>query len=233
MTAASPALAESQLGTSLVLRSKHRTSVTDPRKCLMSYKTILRIITVTVFVATAAAAINTSSAGFGLRCPLPDQTGCCCRCPACDHVCNLEAKVVDEEIPCFDVESKVICIPRVVFPWQKRKGHGSCDSCDGGGCSQCVHNGAKTRRICVLTTDKYKCPKCQYTWSAEKCPGGPGCDSSCDAGCDAGFASQRQPWSRSTTPQSPLPMVYRELSPTRPGTADAEVAVERLPAATK
>jgi hypothetical protein len=198
----------------------------------MSYNTISRIVAAAMLVAAAACSLNKSDAGFGLHSLLPDQTGCCRRCPACDHVCILDAKVVDEEIPCFDVESKVICIPRVVFPWQKKKG-GACDSCDGVGCNQCIHNGARTRRVCVLVTDKYKCPKCQYTWSAEKSPCGPGCDSSCDASCDAGYASTRQPWSLSTTPQSLRRMIYRELPPTQSGSAEATVALERLPAPTK
>jgi hypothetical protein len=127
----------------------------------------------------------------------------------------------------------VVCIPRVVFPWQKGKCHGSCESCDGVGCNQCVHNGARTRTVCVLTTDKYKCPRCQYTWSAERNPCGPGCDSSCDAACDAGFGSTRQPWSLSATPRSPRPMIYRELPPSQISDADATVALERLPSPTK
>ncbi len=78
-----------------------------------------------------------------------------CNCPNCDYVCKFNAETVDEDKECFDVESKVICIPRVVFPWQKK-------------CNPCANNGAWTRTICVLKTEKYKCPKCEYTWSAEK-----------------------------------------------------------------
>ena len=114
------------------------------------------------------------------------QTGCSICCPVCDHVCKLDAKKVDAEIPCFDVESKVICIPRVVFPWQKKKCR-DCNACDGLGCTNCVHNGARVRRICVLKTDKITCPQCEYTWSTEKkCAGcDQGCDGCCDKGCDA------------------------------------------------
>ena len=127
------------------------------------------------------------------------QTGCAC-CPVCDHVCKLDAEQVDEEKTCFKVESKAICIPRVVFPWQKskRSACASCNSCDGKGCTACVHNGARVRKICVLKTEKYKCPACKYTWTAEKkdtcggccnggcCNGGPACDGGCicDSGCD-------------------------------------------------
>jgi len=113
-----------------------------------------------------------------------DQTGCCQRCPECDHCCRLDAELVDEDIPCFNVESKVICIPRVVFPWQLKKCR-SCTSCDGVGCTNCVHNGAKTRRICVLKADKYTCPKCEYTWTPEKKACVTGCCDAAACDCDA------------------------------------------------
>ncbi len=96
-----------------------------------------------------------------------DQTGCVC-CPVCDHCCELKAEQVKEEKTCFEVESKLICIPRVVFPWQKKSKvsrHASCDSCGGSGCNACVHNGARVRRVCVLKTEKYECPACSYSWS--------------------------------------------------------------------
>ena len=106
------------------------------------------------------------------------QTGCVC-CPECNHCCELKAEQVKEEKSCFDVESKLICIPRVVFPWQRKSATASCascDSCDGQGCKSCIHNGARVRRICVLTTEKYECPACEYTWS-------PRSKSDCDS-CD-------------------------------------------------
>ncbi|GAA4449278.1 hypothetical protein [Novipirellula rosea] len=105
-------------------------------------------------IATIPFVANEAAAGFGHK--LVDQTGCCTKCPACDHACNFSVDVVDETKTCFEVESKVICIPRVVFPWQK------------GNCDAVCNNGAKTRRICVLKTKDYKCPKCEYSWSAEK-----------------------------------------------------------------
>ena len=80
---------------------------------------------------------------------------CCHACPQCHYVCKLEAKRSEEEKSCFEVEEKVVCIPRVVFPWQKKR-------------DPCAHNGARIRKICVLKTDSYKCPVCKYTWTAEK-----------------------------------------------------------------
>ncbi|TWT91498.1 hypothetical protein [Stieleria varia] len=126
---------------------------------------------------------------------LLDQTGCQC-CPVCDHVCKLDAEEIEVEKTCFKVESKAICIPRVVFPWQKAKKQqcASCDSCSGRGCTACVHNGARVRKVCVLKTEKYKCPACKYTWSAEKkdtcggCCGNASCDGDCGHACDSGYS---------------------------------------------
>ncbi|TWU48504.1 hypothetical protein Poly51_44040 [Rubripirellula tenax] len=163
----------------------------------MSLKTILGVSTATVMTFIALA-VTPSPASAGLPMGLLDQTGCTKRCPACDHVCKFDAKEVDVEKSCFDVESKVICIPRVVFPWQMKDRCGSCNSCDGTGCSSCINNGARTRRVCVLKTKKYKCPECEYSWSAEKAPCGGGCatgccdsnacGTNCDAGCDKSAA---------------------------------------------
>ena len=76
-----------------------------------------------------------------------DQTGCSQCCPECNHCCRLDAEMGEEEKKCFEVEKEVVCIPRVVFPWQTGKGccclfpwskKSSCDtctSCDGTGCN--------------------------------------------------------------------------------------------------
>ncbi len=182
----------------------------------MSRKIIARVLPAALLMA-AAHLFNASDAAAVVPWRPLNQTGCGLCCPACDHVCNFKAEQVDEEKTCFDVESKVICIPRVVFPWQNRK---SCDSCDGTGCQNCIHHGARTRRICVLKTEKYKCPKCEYSWSAEKKP----CAADCDvAGCDATMP---------TPYESSQPMVYRELSSAEqpPTTAAKGAVVNRLPA---
>jgi hypothetical protein len=144
-------------------------NIKEPSMLFM--KVISRVLPVAIIVVTALQLqpmSNDAKAGIHdiLR---VDQTGSCKRCPACDYQCKLNAEIVDEEKPCFDVESKVICIPRVVFPWQRKKCL-SCGACDGLGCTHCVNNGARTRRISVLKNDSYKCPKCKYSWSAEKIP---------------------------------------------------------------
>ena len=130
---------------------------------------------------------------------LPDQTGCS-RCQSCGHACKLDAESDEEDRLCLDVETKVVCIPRVVFPWQ-RKATSACDSCDGGGCSNCVHNGARVREVCVIKPSSYTCPTCKYTWSAEKQPV---CDECCDSprGCDVMPSAERSPEKSPTTESS-------------------------------
>ena len=120
-----------------------------------------------------------------------NSTSVCC--PKCKHSCVLKAEKVDVEKSCFEVESKTICIPRVVFPWQMPKKKSGCGSCDGHGCSTCVNNGASARTVKILKTKKYKCPECKYSWSAEKssCCGG-SCSSGCSgcsscSSCDTGY----------------------------------------------
>ncbi|KAA1259721.1 hypothetical protein LF1_22580 [Rubripirellula obstinata] len=127
------------------------------------------------------------------------QAGClkgdkCCKkacCPKCSHecqTCKLEAELVDVEKKCFEVETKTICIPRVVFPWQKKQS--SCHSCKGRGCTNCVHNGAKIRTVKVLKSKKYKCPECEYTWTPEEgsacCSSNGGCGDRCGNNCGCG-----------------------------------------------
>jgi hypothetical protein len=127
-----------------------------------------------------------------------DQTGCSLCCPECKHCCQLDAEIGDVEKKCFEVETKVICIPRVVFPWQvgkhcfpfcKKNECSSCDACNGRGCSNCVHNGAKTRKIKILKSRKYQCPQCEYAWSTVEKPCGSSCGPAgcCDSGCDSGL----------------------------------------------
>ena len=110
---------------------------------------------------------------------------CCCKteCPRCDHVCELSVDLEDVAKNCYCVEEKAVCIPRIVFPWQKRAccGSPSCDgSCDGvcddycdGNCNgncgvKCCryNNGACTKYVRVLKKFEYKCKVCKYEWNA-------------------------------------------------------------------
>ena len=158
----------------------------------MSFKHHFKLLAAVAIMSIGALSMqaNNASAIFGKKCV--DQTGCpCFTCPSCRHKCNLESELVETEKICFEIEEKVICIPRVVFPWQKNKQ--SCCGCTEQPCSNCTHNGAKTRKICVLKPKKYTCPECEYTWSPQEkncipacgCSSG-GCASSSDcpsSGC--------------------------------------------------
>lgn len=179
----------------------------------MSLKIVFRGILAATAIVTAAYGLGSPHAGaaFPFKGACLNQTGCGLCCPVCDHVCKLDAEQVDEDIPCFEVESKVICIPRVVFPWQKKK-CSACDSCDGRGCNNCVHNGARVRRICVLKTDKITCPKCKYSWSAEKRSAGcdVGCDGCCDGGCDSTIVTSGN-WHASSHVPQPVPQAPAEV----------------------
>jgi len=142
----------------------------------MNRSRIYSLLIVIAMTATYATHAEKANAEINICCP-------CKKCPSCD--CSLEAKMVDVEKSCFEVETKTICIPRVVFPWQRKKACGSCDSCDGSGCNSCVNNGAKTRCIRVIKKKKYTCPECRYSWT----PNTSGCcDAACDAACDDGCA---------------------------------------------
>jgi hypothetical protein len=158
------------------------------------------------------------------------QTGSPCICPACDQVCHLDAKQVDVEQSCFEVESKVICIPRVVFPWQKSKNDASCDRCDGADC-HCRHSGAKPREVRVLKVAKYKCPECKYTWTAKNGACVTACDSLGDQGdqlgCDAFVATECDQGCAALGPYSSQPMTYREFEPT--GVESTVRNVRRMP----
>ncbi len=182
----------------------------------MNYPQIYRTLIAIAVIANTATKIETAKAEINIGCLRT-------KCPSCD--CELEAKMVDVEKSCFEVETKTICIPRVVFPWQHKKACGSCDSCDGRGCVTCVNNGAKTRSIRVLKKKKYTCPECKYSWTPKEsgC-----CDSGCDAGCAKADKGERvttkvasygvslppsQPVS--ATPNAPREIRTTELQPVR------------------
>ena len=77
----------------------------------------------------------------------------CDRCPNCNaEVCISESKIDKEERSCWKTEQKVICVPKVRFPWQK---------CDGPLCGQ-------TRTITLLKKHKYECEVCKHEWKILK-----------------------------------------------------------------
>ena len=84
----------------------------------------------------------------------------CRKCPKCQNdVCVLKAECVKDERVCFEVEQKLICIPKISLPWRK------CEKpCCGDCASNCRHRCGKTRTIKVLKTKAYECDVCKYSW---------------------------------------------------------------------
>ena len=72
----------------------------------------------------------------------------CRRCPKCQHdFCTLKCENEKVNKKCFDVDQKIVCIPKVTWPWQK-----------------CPPKCAKTKTVNVLKTKKYQCCQCKYSW---------------------------------------------------------------------
>ncbi len=118
--------------------------------------------------------------------------GCCeVQCPQCRHICKFTVDTDKEAKHCYKSECKPVCIPRVVFPWQK-KSCSTCSSCSGAGCDSCAggccnsggpcgcatgcekpdcttcNNGARIRYVNVLKKYEYECEVCKYKWEALK-----------------------------------------------------------------
>lgn len=84
----------------------------------------------------------------------------CRKCPKCQNdVCSLKAECVKEKKTCFEVEQKLICIPKVSLPWRKCK-----KPCGGNCAGNCRHKCGKTKTVNVLKTKSYECEVCKYSW---------------------------------------------------------------------
>ncbi|WP_153559142.1 hypothetical protein [Roseimaritima sediminicola] len=94
----------------------------------------------------------------------------CSHCPRCDNGCTLSVDRADADRHCWQVEYEQVCIPKIVFPWQKPDCHGAC-----------VHNGARVRTVKVLKKHTYTCPECEYTWTPRRVA----CCGSCSHGPSA------------------------------------------------
>lgn len=96
------------------------------------------------------------------------------RCPGCEQsfpeeYCQVKVEKTEVEKTCFEVDFKTICIPKVVLPWQQKRGC-SCGNrtCRGG----CDRIGGSIRLS-----------------SNSGCDGTGGCNGSC-GGCDGGGGGQ-------------------------------------------
>ncbi len=89
---------------------------------------------------------------FGENCSSCGQTGGpsdCQSCPQChnDH-CVLSIKQVCDEKLCYKTEQKVVCIPKVHWPWDQ----------------DCRPVTSKSRTVNVLEKHVYQCSRCAYVW---------------------------------------------------------------------
>ena len=121
--------------------------------------------------------------------PALAQSACCNTCPRCNTCCQLEAEKVDVEKKCWKVELQQICIPRVVFPWQK-----SCRN-------PCANNGAYVKTIKVLKSHTYTCPACEYSWTPVK----DNCAPCCIAADDVTLPLEESSVSDEWVPEGPSP----------------------------
>lgn len=144
----------------------------------------------------SSEAIICAASGAGARAHHAKARHHCPRCQATG--CELKVEQVDEEKYCWKVECETICIPRVVFPWQK--------NC----CDPCVNNGAWTRKVNVLKKHEYTCPACKYSWTpVDRGCCGVGCGNHGCVACDGmpidmGISVQEQP-SVQQQPSVPMP----------------------------
>ncbi|MCA9247376.1 MAG: hypothetical protein KDA42_09685 [Planctomycetales bacterium] len=154
----------------------------------------MRLLYSLITVAAVLTAVSAAQAG-GHGC----DSGCCeVQCPNCDHTCHFSVGTEPVDKHCYGVACEPICIPKVVFPWQKKCcndgcGHGCKSGCDSGcdcasgacGCCakceepncSCVNNGACVRYVRKLKKYEYQCEKCKYKWEAV-----PACGGCCDHG---------------------------------------------------
>ena len=119
------------------------------------------------FLATLAIVGFTAATAFagGAGCkpagcnPDRECTPCCCK-PV--------AKMVDIKKTCYEIETKTICIPPTVFPWDRSPCADVCGEKCGGKCG--------TKDACGKCGDAGKCGE------AGKCGAGCGSDRCCDNG---------------------------------------------------
>lgn len=108
-------------------------------------------------------------------------------CPRCTEPCYPTVTKGKETKHCWDVEQKVICIPRITWPWEAKaksghgKGHGHAKS-DACGCgakgkgkgahcpdANCIQpKCGRTKVVNVLMKVPYECSVCKYSFEINK-----------------------------------------------------------------
>ncbi len=158
----------------------------------------------------------------------------------CRSCCELTVEESKSLKPCWDIECKQICVPRIVFPWQNRQ-LGCCktgicagvDSCTGKCCgrrccgsmggARCktVNRGAFVKTVRTLSKCYYECPSCKYTWTPRPAVCAQGCVDSCDCAVTVPMSPPRTspPRMRLSTDRRRTSLVPRMSRPQRRVTA--------------
>ena len=78
----------------------------------------------------------------------------CRKCPKClNDVCTLKVEKGKEKKSYFETEQKIICVPKVRFPWQNCNPDNPAPTC------------SKTRTVTLLKKGSYECDVCKYSWN--------------------------------------------------------------------
>ena len=138
-----------------------------------------------------------------------------CQCGLCTEQCNtccLKCECKDDKKTGFDVECKTICIPKVVFPWQKK-------------CNPCANNGACVRVVRVLKTKEVKGKKMAFEWTPAMI-GGCGCRG-CDC-CDSGCCDSGACLASTNRPMANTSSGIRQMSSQQPVDMEDHAAMSQL-----
>ena len=98
----------------------------------------------------AAPQQNCNCQTINCGCGQADCVEACQSCPQCHNDdCCLQIKKVCEENSCYKTEQKVVCVPKIQWPWEK----------------DCPPIRSQSRTVNVLKKHIYKCERCAYEWS--------------------------------------------------------------------
>jgi hypothetical protein len=124
----------------------------------------MRFLVHIIALAAVTAAASGALAGDGPFVKSHCGGGHFVHCPKCHHACEFSIEPEKVTKDCYEVECKTICIPCVVFPWQKSHcDHGKGGKHGKGGCF--AHNGAKSKCVRVLKKYEYECERCKCKWT--------------------------------------------------------------------
>ncbi len=102
--------------------------------------------------ATGGCATGCAS-GCGGGCAGGLRGRLCQRCPQCnEEVCVLKCEQGTQDVSCYEIDYKTVCIPKVNPPWRRN----------------CQPQCAEARSVKVLKKKSVECPACKYSWEVVK-----------------------------------------------------------------